>query len=152
MGQFEIWHLDTVAPARYDDSRMAERRKQRPRDPLALAKMIGDIAAGQTSDTEPDTRNQAAVELGRLGGKKGGEARADKMTPAQRREIAQKARKNAGLNRRELIADAASALLSRDGGGGIRTHEPLQRPAILKKRCVQPLCYGPVCSNLFQFF
>ena len=72
---------------------MAERRKKRPRDPLALAKMIGDIATGQTSDTEPDKRNQAAVELGRLGGKRGGRARADKMTPEQRREIAQKAAK-----------------------------------------------------------
>ena len=70
---------------------MAERRKKRPRDPLALAKMIGDIATGQTPDTEPDNRNQAAVELGRLGGKRGGRARADKMTPEQRREIAQKA-------------------------------------------------------------
>jgi len=48
---------------------MAERLKKRPRDPLALAKMIGDIATGQTSDTEPDNRNPAAVELGRLGGK-----------------------------------------------------------------------------------
>jgi hypothetical protein len=71
--------------------RMAERRRKRPRDPLALAKMIGDIATGQTSDTEPDTRNQAAVELGRLGGKRGGRARADKMTPERRKEIAQKA-------------------------------------------------------------
>ena len=72
---------------------MAERRKKRPRDPLALAKMIGDIATGQTTDTEPDNRNQAAVELGRLGGKRGGKARADKLTPEYRREIAQKAAK-----------------------------------------------------------
>jgi hypothetical protein len=78
---------------------MAERRKKRPRDPLALAKMIGDIATGQTPDTEPDTRNQAAVELGRLGGKRGGRARADKMTPERRREIAQKAAKKRWSNR-----------------------------------------------------
>jgi hypothetical protein len=39
---------------------MAERRKKRPRDPLALAKMIGDIATGQASNTEPDNRNPAA--------------------------------------------------------------------------------------------
>jgi hypothetical protein len=71
--------------------RMAERRRKRPRDPLALAKMIGDIATGQTSDTEPDMRNQAAVELGRLGGKRGGRARANKMTPERRKEIAQNA-------------------------------------------------------------
>ena len=70
---------------------MATKRKQRPRDPLALARLIGDIATGQTPDTEPDNRNQAAVELGRLGGKRGGRARADKMTPERRKEIAQKA-------------------------------------------------------------
>ena len=70
---------------------MAERQRKRPRDPLALAKMIGDIATGQASDTEPDKRNPAAVEMGRLGGQKGGRARADKLTPAKRREIAQKA-------------------------------------------------------------
>ncbi len=35
-------------------------------------------------------KNPAAVELGRLGGKKGGPARAKKLTPEQRREIAKK--------------------------------------------------------------
>jgi hypothetical protein len=74
-----------------DNGCMAEKRKKRPRDPLALAKMIGDIATGQASDTEPDKRNPAAVEMGRLGGQKGGRARADRLTPEQRREIAQKA-------------------------------------------------------------
>jgi hypothetical protein len=74
-----------------DSGCMAERRKKRPRDPLALAKMIGDIATGQASDTEPDKRNPAAVEMGRLGGQKGGRARAERLTPEQRREIAQKA-------------------------------------------------------------
>ena len=33
-------------------------------------------------------KNPAAVALGRLGGKKGGRARADKLDPARRREIA----------------------------------------------------------------
>ena len=70
---------------------MAETLKRRPRDPLALAKLIGDIATGQTSSTEPDERNPAAVEMGRLGGQKGGQARAERLTPEQRREIAQKA-------------------------------------------------------------
>lgn len=36
-------------------------------------------------------KNPAAVALGRLGGKKGGPARAKKLTPEQRKEIAQKA-------------------------------------------------------------
>jgi len=70
---------------------MAEKRRKRPRDPLALAKMIGDIATGQAPDTEPDTRNSAAVEMGRLGGQKGGRARAERLTPEQRRKIAQNA-------------------------------------------------------------
>jgi hypothetical protein len=36
-------------------------------------------------------KNPAAVALGRLGGLKGGKARAAKMTPEQRKEIAKKA-------------------------------------------------------------
>jgi hypothetical protein len=70
---------------------MAVKRKKRPRDPVQLAKLIGDIATGQTEDSEPDDRNQAAVELGRLGGKKGGIARADKLSAERRQEIAKKA-------------------------------------------------------------
>jgi len=41
---------------------------------------------------KPD-KNPAAVALGRLGGLKGGRARADTMTPEQRKEIAQRAAK-----------------------------------------------------------
>ena len=40
---------------------------------------------------ELDGKNPAAVALGRLGGLKGGKARAAKLTPEQRRAIAQKA-------------------------------------------------------------
>ena len=41
---------------------------------------------------KPTTRpNAAAVELGRLGGLKGGKARAESLTPARRREIAKAA-------------------------------------------------------------
>lgn len=36
-------------------------------------------------------KNPAAVELGRLGGRKGGNARAAKLTPERRSEIARKA-------------------------------------------------------------
>jgi hypothetical protein len=72
---------------------MAERRKKRPRDPLALAKLIGDIATGQIEDREQNDRNPAAVELGRAGGKKGGRARAERLTPERRRQIAQAAAK-----------------------------------------------------------
>ena len=40
-----------------------------------------------------EEKNPAAVELGRLGGLKGGKARAEKLTPEQRKEIARKAAK-----------------------------------------------------------
>ena len=40
----------------------------------------------------PDpTKNPAAVTLGRLGGLKGGKARAESLTPAKRKAIAKKA-------------------------------------------------------------
>lgn len=72
---------------------MAETRKKRPRDPIQLAKLVGDIATGQVEDREQDSRNPAAVALGKLGGAKGGKARAEQLTPERRREIAQKAAK-----------------------------------------------------------
>ena len=57
-----------------------------------LAKRIVDEATGEEPITPPPPqKNQAAVELGRLGGKKGGKARAEALTPEQRSEIAKKA-------------------------------------------------------------
>ena len=41
--------------------------------------------------TGESSKNPNAVALGRLGGLKGGKARADKLTPEQRKEIAKKA-------------------------------------------------------------
>jgi hypothetical protein len=70
---------------------MAEKRLKRPRDPIALAKLIGDIATGAVEDKVEDKRNQAAVELGRKGGLKGGKARAAKLTAKQRSDAARKA-------------------------------------------------------------
>lgn len=70
---------------------MADRRLKRPRDPLQLAKLIGDIATQQVEDKVEDTRNPAAVELGRLGGQKGGKARAAKLSDRQKKAIAKKA-------------------------------------------------------------
>ena len=48
-----------------------------------------------TSDDKDgdDGKNPAAVELGRLGGLKGGRARATKRSPERRKEIARKAAK-----------------------------------------------------------
>lgn len=63
---------------------MAQKRKKRPRDPIQLAKIIGDIATGQTEDTY----NQGEIPIGQPGGLKGGKARAKKLTPEQRADIA----------------------------------------------------------------
>jgi len=61
-------------------------------DMKQLAKRIVDEATGEEPITPPPPqKNQAAVELGRLGGKKGGKARAESLTPEQRSEIAKKA-------------------------------------------------------------
>lgn len=46
----------------------------------------------RSSKKEPE-KNPAAVALGRLGGLKGGKARAKKLTAAERSEIARKAAK-----------------------------------------------------------
>lgn len=76
-------------------------KKTGPKDPNELAKSIVDQATQQepseqdTPDVPPETtedgKNAAAVALGRLGGKKGGPARAKKLTPEERSEIARKA-------------------------------------------------------------
>jgi len=42
---------------------MAERRLKRPRDPIQLAKLIGDIATGQVEDRLDDGKDPAAVSL-----------------------------------------------------------------------------------------
>jgi hypothetical protein len=42
-------------------------------------------------ETEPDTRNPAAVALGKLGAAKGGKARAAKLSARKRKAIAKKA-------------------------------------------------------------
>lgn len=72
---------------------MAEKKLNRPRDPMQLAKLIGDIATGQIEDKAEDDKNPHAVALGRLGGLKGGKARKEKLSPDERRAIAQKAAK-----------------------------------------------------------
>ena len=75
---------------------MVKKRKKRP-DVNELAKVITDTA---TDTDSPDTdvvqpedtaKNPKAVKSGHLGGIKGGKARAKKLTPQQRSEIARKA-------------------------------------------------------------
>ena len=61
---------------------MALKRTHRPRDPIQLGKLMVDIATGAVPDSIDDTRR------GQSGGVKGGAARAAKLTPEQRAEIA----------------------------------------------------------------
>ncbi len=72
---------------------MPNRSSKRPRDVNVLAKAIVDQATGQAPpESKPEReKNPAAVELGRLGGKKGGKARAEKLSARKRSEIAKKA-------------------------------------------------------------
>lgn len=80
---------------------MPERSKKRPRDPNQLAYQIMLESTGQAPKFEPGkqvkpvdpTKNPAAVELGRLGGLKGGAARAAALSPKKRSQIAAKAAK-----------------------------------------------------------
>jgi hypothetical protein len=66
------------------------RIRRNPADLNRLAAAIVDQATGNAPD--PDAgKNPAAVALGRLGGAKGGAARAARLTPEQRSEIARKA-------------------------------------------------------------
>ena len=49
------------------------------------------VEAQAEPEQAPEGKNPHAVALGRLGGKKGGKARAAQLTPEQRREIGRKA-------------------------------------------------------------
>jgi hypothetical protein len=71
---------------------MAARSPKRPRDPNQLAKLVVDIATGSVEDAPVDSgKNPHAVASGRKGGLNGGKARAAKLTPEKRSEIAKKA-------------------------------------------------------------
>jgi hypothetical protein len=61
--------------------------KRQPQDVNVLAAAIVSEATAEASEG----KNPHAVALGRLGGAKGGPARAKKLTAEQRREIARKA-------------------------------------------------------------
>lgn len=70
-------------------------RSSKPKRPTDLNKLAASIAKAATEgEPDPDKgKNPHAVALGRLGGQKGGKARAAKLTAEQRRDIAKKAAK-----------------------------------------------------------
>ena len=62
--------------------------EKRPADVVGAAITVAKIATGEIEeDIDDDGKNKAAVELGR----KGGKARAERMSPERRTEIARKA-------------------------------------------------------------
>lgn len=63
-------------------------KPKRPRDSVSNAIHVAKIATGEIAETvEDDGKDKAAQELGR----KGGKARAEKMSAKRRSEIAKKA-------------------------------------------------------------
>jgi hypothetical protein len=76
-------------------------KKSKPRDISQLARAIAEEATGESlvdqalpkepTKEPPRKKNPAAVALGKLGGKKGGPARRDKLSKERLKEIAQKA-------------------------------------------------------------
>lgn len=56
-----------------------------------LAASIVGAATKEPAKESPPEKNPAAVALGRLGGLKGGKARAEKLSAKKRKEIAKKA-------------------------------------------------------------
>lgn len=67
-------------------------RKRRPVDLNSLAaSIVRDSTDEDKGEPEDDGKDPAAVALGRKGGLKGGKARAAKLTPEQRSEIARRA-------------------------------------------------------------
>ena len=76
-------------------------KKSKPANITPLARAIAEEATGELLPDRPPPqeppkdptheKNLNAVALGKLGGKKGGDARAKKLSPEQRKAIAQKA-------------------------------------------------------------
>jgi hypothetical protein len=87
-------------PRRSSTSNPKPQKPKRPgtsrdHDFATIARRVVEQAIGEKLDgsplDEPPVKNPAAVALGKLGGAKGGRARAEALTPAKRRAIAKKA-------------------------------------------------------------
>ncbi len=79
-----LWHSE------YMPTRSSKRKET---DPNVIAFLTVQRATGQLPAEPPtqDTRNPHAVALGKLGGAKGGKARAAKLSAKKRAEIARRA-------------------------------------------------------------
>lgn len=72
------------------------KREGTPHDFTVVARRVVEQAIGETLEGGPlpdknAGKNPAAVALGKLGGAKGGKARAEALSPAKRKAIAKKA-------------------------------------------------------------
>lgn len=71
------------------------KRSSKSKDPSEIARHVLDAVVPDAEPTQPEDakpeKNPAAVALGRLGGKKGGPARAAKLSAEERTAIAKKA-------------------------------------------------------------
>jgi hypothetical protein len=84
---------------------MRERSSKPPKRPADLNRLAASIVenvTGEGDHTEPPSKKDAAaVALGRKGGLKGGKARAAKLSPEQRQEVARRAAKQRWREDRE---------------------------------------------------
>ena len=69
-------------------TRASKRPKDRDINRNAFLTVMQATGSLPPPELEPDTRNPAAVALGKLGAAKGGKARAEKLSARKRREIA----------------------------------------------------------------
>jgi hypothetical protein len=74
---------------------MSERAMPKRSSKKDINELAADILKAATGESEPltpkGTKNPAAVALGRLGGLKGGKARAKTLSPSKRSQIARRA-------------------------------------------------------------
>jgi hypothetical protein len=70
---------------------MAETLKKRPRDPIAPAKLIGDIAMGRVEDREQDNRNPPLSRSVNWAVRKGALHGPQKLSKRRKSEIAKNA-------------------------------------------------------------
>jgi len=73
------------------------RGEKRPADAVGLAVLVGRIATGEVEDTT----NAPSTDHHSRGGKKGGAARASKLSPERRAEIARQAAEKRWASKRD---------------------------------------------------
>lgn len=80
-------------------------KPRRPRDPMQLAKLIGDMATGEIPNDSPKGPESHITLVRRAAGKKGGKARAKALSPRKRKAIARKGGRASAARDRKAAAD-----------------------------------------------